>query len=579
MQSIDKNSKEKIMNIIVTNNEFQDTNSDSGNNDINFIFIQENKVKDKFKGNKNEPIINILRKRNSNINSELNKYTFKYRNNNLDLNKKFNDIPDEIDRQNKPIVIMVNQIKPLSQNRMNSNQNRIFNTNNNYNDTGNYLPTYNTFGGTPINNESGMIKTYVVPNGPTYGYSRTCCCYCQTDKQKKIIRILIIVGVILAAGVIVITSIIEKKSKDEDNNDDSNNSGGTSGEIKKTNEISDNNHTCDSGYYIPDDDSSFKDCQKCSVEGCTNCTGTYKSNICHNCGKLISVYKDEQIIRCNDPKPCEVGEEDKCKTCDKVNNECSECNTAYKLVDGKCKPDYFIKAVFLTKQKEDKIDIINSYGNIAHIFIEGKKITLSSTSYQFQKEGNQTVYFQFKYDYNYYGYGSQFFKNNKHLKSISFSAFNEFEMGFSLGSLFAGCTNLTSVDFSKLSYVYTSNMDSMFDGCINLTYINISNLKVYNKAQYIFNNCKSLSSINLSQLDVTGGEYLNNMFTNCTSLQIINLKGFKLNAATTIKSLFYNCYSLKSLDLSALKPTKLNNIYYAFYNCSSLTSINFLDFY
>ena len=71
----------------------------------------------------------------------------------MDLNKKLNVIPNGIGKQNKPIVIMVNQIKPLSQNLMNTNQNRIFNTNNNYNDTTNNLSTYNSFGGTPINNE------------------------------------------------------------------------------------------------------------------------------------------------------------------------------------------------------------------------------------------------------------------------------------------------------------------------------------------------------------------------------------------------------------------------------------------
>ena len=577
MHDIDKNSKE--MNMVALKVESQYANDVPGINNIRIFLVQDGRVKYCLIGNKNEPIINIIRRGNSNINSEFNKYTFKYGNNDINLNQTFDDIADEMARQNKLLIIMVSQNNLLFQNRNNTNQNRQFNTNYNGNVTTNNTLTNNSFVGYPINDGNRIPGTVVIPNYTTPSYPRTSCC---TTHKDKIIKISVIVGIIIVAGVIVTVSIIKKKSKDKDNSSssdygDSNDSGGSSGETKKTDEIIDNNHTCNSGYYIPEDDSTLKDCQKCSVEGCTKCSGTYKSNICHDCGNLISVYKDEQIIRCNDPnKPCEVGEEEKCKTCDKGKNECTECNIAYKLVDGYCKPDYFIKAVYLTKQKEDKIDIINSYSDIAHIFVEGKNITLSSTSYQFQKEGNQTVYFQFK---DIYYYNSQLFKNNKHIKSISFSDFDEYKMGISLSSLFAGCTNLTSVDFSKLSYVYTSNMDHMLDGCINLTYINISNLKVDNNAEYMFNNCKLLKSINLSKLDITKGKYLNNMFTNCTSLQTINLKGFKLDTATTINSMFYNCYSLKSLDLSAFKPTRLTSMYSSFYNCSSLTSINFLDFY
>ena len=32
---------------------------------------------------------------------------------------------------------------------------------------------------------------------------------------------------------------------------------------------------CDIGYFIPDDDKTFEDCQKCSLEGCKKCNGTY----------------------------------------------------------------------------------------------------------------------------------------------------------------------------------------------------------------------------------------------------------------------------------------------------------------
>ena len=85
----------------------------------------------------------------------------------------------------------------------------------------------------------------------------------------------------------------------------------------------------------------------------------------------------------------------------------------------------------------------------------------------------------------------------------------------------------------------------MFDGCINLKYINIKNLKALGTTSYMFNNCKSLTSIDLSNFDISNTYYFNNMFANCISLQTINLAEFKLDIGITIESMLKNCYSLK----------------------------------
>ena len=56
----------------------------------------------------------------------------------------------------------------------------------------------------------------------------------------------------------------------------------------------------------------------------------------------------------------------------------------------------------------------------------------------------------------------------------------------------------------------------MFNGCTNLKYVNIknNNLKINEGSQYMFANCKSLISIDLSNLDVSELKYLNNKFEN-----------------------------------------------------------------
>ena len=251
------------------------------------------------------------------------------------------------------------------------------------------------------------------------------------------------------------------------------------------------------------------------------------------------------------------------------------CNFGYKLVNGKCRPDFFIKIIYLIKQKEQKIELIKDYSDILHIYIESKKIKPSSTKYLFKEEGYHIVSIQFKESLYY---KSKLFENNKYIISVTFSDFDEYMIDLPLNSIFAGCTNLTSVDFSNISYIYESNMEHMFDGCINLNYVNLNNLQVKNSVAYMFRNCHSFTSINLSKFNVKKVIYLNNMFENCFSLQNINIKGFEINNALTMESIFKNCYSLKYIDLSDFKPYKLNNIHSSFYNCTSLTNINFIKF-
>ena len=90
---------------------------------------------------------------------------------------------------------------------------------------------------------------------------------------------------------------------------------------------------------------------------------------------------------------------------------------------------------------------------------------------------------------------------------------------------------------------------------------------------YIFENCSSLKSLDLSNWDIkTSGGAIQGAFSGCTALE--NLVVFKLNATvTTLWGMFQNCSSLKSLDLT--RWTVLNkNIRNLCLNCTSLESIN-----
>ena len=339
---------------------------------------------------------------------------------------------------------------------------------------------------------------------------------------------------------------------------------------------------CESGYYIPDNDLTLEDCQKCSIEGCIKCHGSYESNICTDCGSLKSVYNNNhnKIIGC--VNSCKLGEEENCLSCNEDTLECTSCNIGYKLVNGKCRPDHFIKAIYKTNGDGEIVKLFVSNSAVNKLIIDGENVPVKN-EYQFPKNGNHTVYIKFiKSTYEIISTPNYFFNENKKLISAVFSDFDEYISEISFKGMFRECTNLISVDLSKISLNLNSEFYSMFSGCINLTHVDFNFKKFVlarNTLSEMFLNCTLLTSLDLSKLNVSKVTSFSNMFTGCKSLRKINLNSFKLDSVNSIASMFKNCVSLEYLDLSSFKPYKLTNMDSLFYNCNSLTSIKLDNFF
>ena len=256
---------------------------------------------------------------------------------------------------------------------------------------------------------------------------------------------------------------------------------------------------CDSGYYIPDNDITLEDCQKCSVKGCIKCHGTYESNICTDCGQLKSVYDNNhnKIIECSNS--CETGEEEKCLTCYEDKLGCKSCNIGYKLVNGVCRPDHLIKALYNTDKEGDLITLFNSASGVNKLIIDGENVSIKN-EYQFPKKGNHTLYIKFTKTTSYYSNNNYFFSGNENLISVVFSDFDEYISDISFEKMFYSCTSLISVDLSRISMNLNSRLNGMFAGCTNLIYVNFNfkSLFVAISMDEMFMNCKLLTSLDLS---------------------------------------------------------------------------------
>ena len=251
------------------------------------------------------------------------------------------------------------------------------------------------------------------------------------------------------------------------------------------------------------------------------------------------------------------------------------CEEGYNLVDGKCKADYLIKATYLSLYENEPVTLISSSSTsfISKMIIDGE-IIKPTYKYNFLVIGYHTVYYKFNKSSNTI---FSFFRGITKLKKISFSDFNDYPISIEFSHMFYQCSNLTSVYLSNFSYNSNikHNLNNMFSGCVNLTYVNF-NLSNFNVlvATNMFYDCKSLTFIDISRLNMSEGTNFDNMFYNCISLKKINLKNFYLKSAFKINYMFYNCISLTSLDVSSFRPNGLSEMNSLFQNCISLNSIN-----
>ena len=89
----------------------------------------------------------------------------------------------------------------------------------------------------------------------------------------------------------------------------------------------------------------------------------------------------------------------------------------------------------------------------------------------------------------------------------------------SIYSIFSDINRLISISFSP--FFNTSNITNM---------------------GYIFYNCNSLTSINLSNFDTSKVINMNSMFSLCFSLKSINLSNFITSNVNDMGYIFFNCF-------------------------------------
>ena len=121
-----------------------------------------------------------------------------------------------------------------------------------------------------------------------------------------------------------------------------------------------------------------------------------------------------------------------------------------------------------------------------------------------------------------------------------------------------------------------TNCIEMFQDCKNITSIDLSNLKTENvkDMSYMFNNCTKLLTINLTSFNTQNVFKMKNMFCFCTKLsQITGLSYFNTSNVIDMHEMFFGCESLTNLNLSSFDFTNANDIKYMLFKCKNLKKL------
>ena len=138
--------------------------------------------------------------------------------------------------------------------------------------------------------------------------------------------------------------------------------------------------------------------------------------------------------------------------------------------------------------------------------------------------------------------------------------------------MFYECRSLKSIDLSSFNTTNVNNMSCMFSCCsslesIDLSYLNTTNV---NNMSYMFSCCSALKSIDLSYFNTTNVNNMSYMFSCCSSLKSIDLSYFNITNNNNMSWMFSYCTSLESIYLPSFNTTNINDRSEMFSGCSSL---------
>ena len=142
--------------------------------------------------------------------------------------------------------------------------------------------------------------------------------------------------------------------------------------------------------------------------------------------------------------------------------------------------------------------------------------------------------------------------------------------------LFLDMVAMKTLNTDNLNFSRTETMRNMLRECQSLTTLDVSEWDLSNvkDVSFIFRNCNKLKEINgLENWDTSNVAEMKQVFYKCSSLPSVNLTAWDTSNVTTMEAMFSGCSKLATADMTGLDTAKVTNIHDLFVNCTSLTTV------
>ena len=146
----------------------------------------------------------------------------------------------------------------------------------------------------------------------------------------------------------------------------------------------------------------------------------------------------------------------------------------------------------------------------------------------------------------------KFFANLTKLKTITGLEYLNTEKVTNMSYMFFNCSSLTSLDVTHFNTAKVTNMNRLFAYCSSLTSLDVTHFntaKVTNMNR-LFAYCSSLTSLDVTYFNTANVTGMNNMFYSCSALTTIYASdNFVTDKVEYSYNMFYDCISLKGTTL------------------------------
>ena len=142
--------------------------------------------------------------------------------------------------------------------------------------------------------------------------------------------------------------------------------------------------------------------------------------------------------------------------------------------------------------------------------------------------------------------------------------------------MFQNCKTLTKLDLSGWNTSEVKEISSMFYGCSSLQTLDVSGWDT-SKLKYmssVFFNCKSLTQLDVSNWDTSNVTNMSSVFYHCYALTQLDVSGWNTSKVTDMHSVFNDCNALTQLDVSGWNTSNVTDMSSMFYCCKTLTQLD-----